>query len=257
MTSRITETELILPSLYIMSLNGGSITTAELIPKLRQIMRPSGEDLTILSGRRDDKFSQKVRNLKAHNTFESFGYAAYKSGIVTITDAGKLHLDQNKDILTYLLINDFVYSDLTDSLKRIEADPKKRKIETFDENIIIQEGIKSITEVDVFTRSSQLRDYAMSYFTTNDGRISCSCCTFNFQDFYGDYGANFIEIHHVKPIFQYQGGELVKTIKDAVKNLTPVCSNCHRMIHRNWTKPLEIQALILGINNNGIFKRFV
>ena len=75
MPERITETELILPSLYLMSLNDGIITTSELNPKLRDIMKPMGEDVKILSGRKDDKFSQKVRNLKAHNTFERFGYA--------------------------------------------------------------------------------------------------------------------------------------------------------------------------------------
>ena len=80
MASRITETELILPSLYLMKLNGGTITTSDLISKLRDIMKPSGEDLKILSGRTDDKFSQKVRNLKAHSTFERFGYAQYKGG---------------------------------------------------------------------------------------------------------------------------------------------------------------------------------
>lgn len=31
-------------------------------------MNPSGEDCKILSGRGDDKFSQKVRNLKSHNS---------------------------------------------------------------------------------------------------------------------------------------------------------------------------------------------
>lgn len=61
MAKRITETELILPSLYLMSLNNGVITTSELIQKLREIMKPAGEDLEILSGRPDDKFYQKVR----------------------------------------------------------------------------------------------------------------------------------------------------------------------------------------------------
>lgn len=63
-------------------------------------MKPSGEDLDILNGRSDDKFSQKVRNLKAHDTFESLGYAEYKNGMFTITDLGKKHVEQNKDILT-------------------------------------------------------------------------------------------------------------------------------------------------------------
>ncbi len=179
---RITETELILPSLYIVSLNGGKITTAELIPKLRDIMKPAGEDLQILAGRSDDKFSQKVRNLKAHNTFERIGYAEYKLGHLYITDEGRTHLARNQDILRYLLINDFSYEDLTANLQKIEASTDGKTIETFDENIVIQEGLKKITEAATYTRSKLLRDYPIETFTQN-GNISCSCCSFNFADF--------------------------------------------------------------------------
>lgn len=259
MAKRITETELILPSLYLMSLNGGVITTSELIQKLRDIMKPSGEDLQILSGRADDKFSQKVRNLKAHSTFERYGYAEYKGGArqgyVEITKDGKAHLKQNQDILKYLLINDFTYTDLTENLRKVEENQNKKKIETFDENIIIQEGTKRLTEVSVYERSTTLRNFAITYFTKDD-RISCNCCSFNFGDFYGEtIGKGFIEIHHTKPIFKYEDEDIENTLKQAVKNLTPVCSNCHRMIHRNWKKPIEIQDLINNINANGIFTR--
>jgi len=259
MAKRITETELILPSLYLMSLNGGVITTSELIQKLRDIMKPVGEDLQILSGRADDKFSQKVRNLKAHSTFERFGYAEYKGGArqgyVEITNDGKAHLKENQDILKYLLINDFTYVDLTENLRKVEENKNLKKIETFDENVIIQEGTKRLTEVAVYERSSTLRNYAIQYFTKND-RISCTCCAFNFGDFYGqEIGKGFIEIHHTKPIFKYEDEDIENTLKQAVTNLTPVCSNCHRMIHRNWKKPIEIQFLIDNINVNGIFTR--
>jgi hypothetical protein len=64
-----------------MNVNNGHITTEELIPQLRDIMKPSGVDLEILSNRSDDKFSQKVRNLKSHGTFERLGYAEYKEGM--------------------------------------------------------------------------------------------------------------------------------------------------------------------------------
>jgi len=259
MAKRITETELILPSLYLMSLNGGRITTTELIKKLRDIMKPTGEDLEILSGRADDKFSQKVRNLKAHSTFERFGYAIYRGGprdgYVEISNDGKLHLKANQDILKYLLINDFSYTDLTENLRKVESNQNKKKIETFDENVIIQEGTKKLTEVAVYERSSTLRNYAITYFTKN-GKINCKCCSFNFQDFYGkQIGKGFIEIHHTKPIFKYEDDDLENTLTKAIKNLTPVCSNCHRMIHRNWSKPLEIQVLIDSIEKNGIFNR--
>ncbi|CCY20834.1 hnh endonuclease [Eubacterium sp. CAG:786] len=47
------------------------IRTSELIDEARRIMKPSGEDLEILDNRNDDKFSQKVRNIKSHDTIES------------------------------------------------------------------------------------------------------------------------------------------------------------------------------------------
>src|SRR5574344_1609776 len=103
MEKRITETELILPSLYLMSLNNGVISTSELIQKLRDIMKPTGEDLKILAGRSDDKFSQKVRNLIAHRTFERFGYAEYDAGQIGITKEGKVQLKNNQERLKHLM----------------------------------------------------------------------------------------------------------------------------------------------------------
>lgn len=46
------------------------VRTSELIAESRRIMKPDGEDLEILNGRIDDKFSQKVRNIKSHDTIE-------------------------------------------------------------------------------------------------------------------------------------------------------------------------------------------
>ena len=60
-SERITETELVLPSLYLMSINPtGSISTTELIRLLTQIMNPQGLDAQILNNRSDTYFSQKV-----------------------------------------------------------------------------------------------------------------------------------------------------------------------------------------------------
>lgn len=47
------------------------IRTSELIDMARKEMRPSGEDLEILDNRNDDKFSQKVRNIKSHDTISA------------------------------------------------------------------------------------------------------------------------------------------------------------------------------------------
>lgn len=44
------------------------IRTSEMIDEARHIMKPSGEDKEILDNRNDDKFSQKVRNIKSHDS---------------------------------------------------------------------------------------------------------------------------------------------------------------------------------------------
>lgn len=254
--ARITENQLILPSLFFMSLsNGKSITTSDLIPKLRDLLNPSGEDLEILAGRADDKFSQIVRNLKAHDTFERFGFATYKDGVFTISQKGETYLNDNLETMRYLLVNDFKWDDLKEGLETVykKTTEEKQKIEVFDESIMIQEGMKKIVETQVYERSSRLRTIAIDHYTVN-GKISCKACEFNFEDFYGpEIGEGYIEIHHVKPVFKYEGDELDKAITEALKNVTPVCSNCHRMIHRNWKSPLMIDYLIAQILANGRF----
>jgi hypothetical protein len=252
-TNRIPENELVLPSLFLMKVNDGHITTEELIPQLREIMRPSGEDLEILDNRSDDKFSQKVRNLKSHGTFERLGYAEYKSGMYFLSDNGDKYLQENQDILKYLLINDFAYSDIINSLKTISSTKRTKPLQVFDENVIIQEGMKTIIEKEVYARSTKLRDYALHYYDGRGG-LNCTCCGFNFSNFYGkEIGDGFIEIHHIKPIFQYRGDDLIQTIKEAISNVVPLCSNCHRMIHRHGKQLLQIESLINHIKNNGMF----
>jgi predicted HNH restriction endonuclease len=89
------------------------------------------------------------------------------------------------------------------------------------------------------------------------GGLNCACCSFNFSDFYGkEIGDGFIEMHHKKPIFQYQGDDLIKTIQDAISNIVPLCSNCHRMIHRYGKQLLQIESLISQIKSNGRFSEY-
>jgi len=47
------------------------------------------QDLEILANRNDDKFSQKVRNLKSHDTLEQRGLAIFVDGRYYITDEGR------------------------------------------------------------------------------------------------------------------------------------------------------------------------
>ena len=255
MAQRIYEEDLRLPALYLISLSNGKMNTTELSRLLRDILQPSGDDLEILKDRNDDYFSQIVRNLTANKRpFVKNGFIKrdIKAGSpLFITDKGKQYLLEHQFEMNYLLTNDFAYNDIKENLKKIESE--KVKMKTFDENFIIAEGFKKVTEKAVYERSKKLRNFAIEYYTVN-GRINCNCCNFNFQDFYGNIGQGFIEIHHIKPIFQYEEN-LNDTMIKAVTNLIPVCSNCHRMIHRSRKQLLEIPILIDSVNSNGIFVR--
>jgi hypothetical protein len=251
--TRIAERELILPSLLILSNSkSGKISTSSLIDKLRELLRPTGEDTRLLVGRQDDKFSQKVRNLVSHKTLERDNYATHKNGIFGVTNTGRAYLKEKYDVVSYLITNDFDWTDLKKGFNDVEKN-KRKKVEIFDENIIINEGFKKTISINVYERSTKLRDAAIKAFTIN-GRVSCECCKFNFDSFYGrNIGSSYIEIHHIKPIFKYQEQEINKFIRDAIKNLVPVCSNCHRMIHRVWKNPMEINTLKSSIKKNGKF----
>lgn len=254
MVARISESELVLPALFLMSSNSGHINTPALIEGLRDLLRPTGEDLEILSGRNDDKFSQKVRNLKAHNTFERLDYAEYSNEDRNfhITINGRRHLDENIETLKYLITSNFRYNDIVEVLDDIENNSEK--IENFDEEFI-NEGTNSRSTSNRYKRSQKLHDRAIEHFS-KDNRISCHCCSFNFDDFYSaDVAKGYIEIHHIKPVFKYESEDMDISISKALENLIPVCANCHRVIHKNKKEPIHTDRLTEIIKNNGIFTR--
>jgi 5-methylcytosine-specific restriction enzyme A len=58
--------------------------------------------------------------------------------------------------------------------------------------------------------------------------LSCAVCDFNFGKVYGKIGQHFIHVHH---LFQIAKIRKKYTI-DPIKDLRPVCPNCHVMIHQ-------------------------
>jgi 5-methylcytosine-specific restriction protein A len=74
---------------------------------------------------------------------------------------------------------------------------------------------------------------------------TCVVCGFNFENAYGELGREFIHVHHLTQV-----ASIRKTYDvDPVKDLRPVCPNCHAMIHRN-KKPLGIEELQTMIHAN-------
>jgi putative restriction endonuclease len=72
-------------------------------------------------------------------------------------------------------------------------------------------------------------------------------CEFNFDETYGkDDADGYIQIHHVKPLSEYEGEV------DVANDLVPLCANCHAMAHRRrdtLTSIKELRALIEKAKN--------
>lgn len=70
--------------------------------------------------------------------------------------------------------------------------------------------------------------------------LKCECCGLNFEERYGKLGKGFIEVHHLIPLSSLKLGECKEY--DPHKDFAVLCSNCHRMIHRQ-SDPSDIDAL--------------
>lgn len=85
-----------------------------------------------------------------------------------------------------------------------------------------------------FERNPTLRAAAVAFHGT-----SCKACGFNFEAAYGEHGRNYIEVHHIVPISTLPEPSSINPKED----LTVLCSNCHRMVHRKREMPLSVEEL--------------
>ncbi|MEA3314744.1 MAG: hypothetical protein U9Q30_02650 [Campylobacterota bacterium] len=130
--ARITEKELILPALFVMKTkDNGEITTSDLIKELEKLIKIDEADKGIIQGRKDSYFTQKVRNLKSHNTLVKKEFATYTNGKFKITIQGEKYLSENQEEVKLiieeekfiqqhsLIITDY-YNEFNQSIKNIK-----------------------------------------------------------------------------------------------------------------------------------------
>ena len=87
----------------------------------------------------------------------------------------------------------------------------------------IFEGAKKSVIVNQYERNPIARQKCIE---TNG--CKCKVCGMDFEEKYGEIGRGFIHVHHVVPISTI--GESYQI--DPIKDLVPVCPNCHAMLHR-------------------------
>lgn len=104
------------------------------------------------------------------------------------------------------------------------------------------EGATKSVRVNVYERNNKARLECIRYYGWD-----CCVCGFNFKGAYGQMGMEFIHVHHLKPLSEV--GETYQV--DPVKDLGPVCPNCHAMIH-NRKQPYSLEEVKQQLVNQAL-----
>jgi 5-methylcytosine-specific restriction protein A len=85
------------------------------------------------------------------------------------------------------------------------------------------EGKSKTIIVNAYERNTKARKVCVKFYGLN-----CQVCDYNFEKRFGKIGEDFIHVHHIKEI-----SSIGKEYKiDPIKDLIPVCPNCHSMLHK-------------------------
>ena len=116
-------------------------------------------------------------------------------------------------------------SELADALKEtgLTADEAFPDEIPKDEQQTLYEGAKRTITVNAYERNNKARELCIKHYG-----MTCIVCNFDFEKKFGEHGKGFIHVHHLTPLADI--GEHYEV--DPIKDLRPVCPNCHAMLHR-------------------------
>lgn len=97
------------------------------------------------------------------------------------------------------------------------------------------EGASMEVSINSYERNLKARKKCIEHYG-----YKCQVCGFDFEKIYGQLGKNYIHVHHIIPLSEIKESYEVNPIKD----LIPVCPNCHAIIHR--TKPALTVKILKG-----------
>lgn len=84
-----------------------------------------------------------------------------------------------------------------------------------------------------YERNREARNEALKHYG-----YTCAVCGFDFEKQYGELGHRFIHVHHLTPVANQ--GQVYQI--DPVRDLRPVCPNCHAILHKRQP-PYSIEEL--------------
>jgi len=106
----------------------------------------------------------------------------------------------------------------------------------------LTEGAPIQTEGNRFERNPTARKKCLEHYG-----FSCQACGITLSHIYGEIAEEFIHVHHIIPLSSIRASYRV----DPVKDLRPVCPNCHSILHRKQPA-ISIQELsrLIGLSRD-------
>lgn len=144
----------------------------------------------------------------------------------------RLYEDGRKEELSSIETNLMRFKAVVGEVDTFEVELFNVNVEQ--EQVVLKEGRQLQYLLTRYERSSVIREKAISIHG-----YYCAACNFNFEEIYGEIGADFIEVHHVNPLSKIKEEYEVNPTTD----LVPLCANCHRMVHRDWSEVMPIEVL--------------
>lgn len=107
--------------------------------------------------------------------------------------------------------------------------------------VFVEGGVRRVT-VNTYERNPKARKKCLEHYSH-----SCACCDTLLSNVYGEIADRFIHVHHRKPLSEINGPYEV----DPIKDLVPVCPNCHAIMHLKNT-PLTVDDVknLIAANSN-------
>jgi len=115
-----------------------------------------------------------------------------------------------------------VDSDQWEALEQLLRKTRQRLADEVTSSSGHPEGAVKKVSVDARERSGRARADCIEYYGT-----TCVVCDLSFGEVYGDIGEGFIHVHHLVDLALVSG----TTETDGIRDLRPVCPNCHAMLH--------------------------
>ena len=199
---------------------------------LYEIVNDNGNlSVSLLVSLKDVKEKDKIISFLKSNMIES------SSELIVIKTWNVFSLNSKLENLTKFL-DHFLFVDLKTYEEEVKKWINNNNYMIYDINYELVEGaIKNISS-NIYERNKEARQKCIDYHGSK-----CLICGFDFGKFYGESFEGKIEVHHIKPLNEIQKEYIV----DPIKDLIPVCPNCHMVLHSKENgvySPEEVRNMI-------------